>query len=336
MAKRNAVVVTHTRLRQTGTVVAEAVSQLRVAGFEVAIIDNTEAPDFGVQPPCVSDDTEIVVVLGGDGTILRAAELVHCTQVPILGVNMGHVGFLAEFESFQIDEAIRRVSTHDYSIDERMIAHVDVWLPGATKPIEDWALNDITLERADRGKMVELSIRVDDVEMNSFGADGVIVSTPTGSTAYAFSAGGPVMWPNVKALQLIPLAAHALFARPLIIGASWCANRAIPCASPDSPACRSPTVWSPSSICPWSVGASTRATRPRASRCITGTRSRRPRMRLALPLPVTLASLVPGPTSRANVTARQDPDARRTRYPQSGTDSRSHHCAGRRHDRHHR
>ena len=177
MAKRNAVVVTHTRLRQTGTVVAEAVSQLRVAGFEVAIIDNTEAPDFGVQPPCVSDDTEIVVVLGGDGTILRAAELVHCTQVPILGVNMGHVGFLAEFESFQI-----------------------------------------TLERADRGKMVELSIRVDDVEMNSFGADGVIVSTPTGSTAYAFSAGGPVMWPNVKALQLIPLAAHALFARPLIIG----------------------------------------------------------------------------------------------------------------------
>ena len=218
MAKRNAVVVTHTRLRQTGTVVAEAVSQLRVAGFEVTIIDNTEAPDFGVQPPCVSDDTEIVVVLGGDGTILRAAELVHCTQVPILGVNMGHVGFLAEFESFQIDEAIRRVSTHDYSIDERMIAHVDVWLPGATKPIEDWALNDITLERADRGKMVELSIRVDDVEMNSFGADGVIVSTPTGSTAYAFSAGGPVMWPNVKALQLIPLAAHALFARPLIIG----------------------------------------------------------------------------------------------------------------------
>ena len=89
MAKRNAVVVTHTRLRQTGTVVGEAVSQLRVAGFEVTIIDNTEAPDFGVQPPCVSDDTEIVVVLGGDGTILRAAELVHCTQVPILGVNMG-------------------------------------------------------------------------------------------------------------------------------------------------------------------------------------------------------------------------------------------------------
>ena len=79
-------------------------------------------------------------------------------------------------------------------------------------------MNDITIERADRGKMVELSIRVDDVEMSSFGCDGVIVSTPTGSTAYAFSAGGPIIWPNVKALQLVPLAAHALFARPLVIG----------------------------------------------------------------------------------------------------------------------
>ncbi|WP_236036791.1 MULTISPECIES: NAD kinase [Bifidobacterium] len=216
---RHAVVVTHTRLRESGTVVAEAVARLRQCGFEVSIIDNSEAPAFGARPSVVPDNTEIVVVLGGDGTILRAAELVHCTRVPILGVNLGHVGFLAEFESFQMSEAIRRVAEHDYSIDERMIAHVDVWLPGASEPLEDWALNDITVERADRGKMVELSIRVDDVEMSSFGCDGVIVSTPTGSTAYAFSAGGPIMWPNVQALQLVPLAAHALFARPLIIGA---------------------------------------------------------------------------------------------------------------------
>ena len=174
-----------------------------------------------MQPPCVSDDTEIVVVLGGDGTILRAAELVHCTQVPILGVNMGHVGFLAEFESFQIDEAIRRVATHDYSIDERMIAHVDVWLPGATKPIEDWALNDITLERADRGKMVELSIRVDDVEMNSFGADGVIVSTPTGSTAYSLSVGGPIMVPHSNTVVITPVAPHSLNVRPIVIRDDW-------------------------------------------------------------------------------------------------------------------
>lgn len=216
--KRRAVIVTHSRLRESGTVVSEAMDQLRRSGFDVQIIDNIAAPDFGGRSPKVSEDTEIVVVLGGDGTILRAAELVHCTSVPILGVNLGHVGFLAEFESFQMSEAIRRVADHDYSIDERMIAHTDVWLPGADAPLEDWALNDITLERSDRGKMVELSIRVDDVEMSSFGCDGVIVSTPTGSTAYAFSAGGPVIWPNVQALQLVPLAAHALFARSLIIG----------------------------------------------------------------------------------------------------------------------
>ena len=238
----------------------------------------------------MNDDTEIVVVLGGDGTILRAAELVHCTEVPILGVNLGHVGFLAEFESFQMSDAIRRVADHDYLIDERMIAHVDVWLPGASEPIEDWALNDITLERETRGKMVELSIRVDDVEMSSFGADGVTVSTPTGSTAYAFSAGGPIIWPNVQALQLTPLAAHALFARPLIIGADstftldildssvsdgWicCDGRrqrslpkgtrvevrppTTPCDWRGSPACHSPTGWSANSIFRWSAGANT-------------------------------------------------------------------------------
>ncbi len=217
--KRRAVVVTHSRLRESGTVVSEAVEQLKHAGFTVEIIDNETAPNFGGCSPAVRDDTEIVVVLGGDGTILRAAELVHNTSVPILGVNLGHVGFLAEFESFQMSEAIKKVADHDYSIDERMIAHADVWLPGADKPLTEWALNDITLDRADRGKMVELLISVDDVQMSSFGCDGVIVSTPTGSTAYAFSAGGPVIWPNVQALQLVPLAAHALFARSLIIGA---------------------------------------------------------------------------------------------------------------------
>ena len=218
---RHAVVVTHARLRESGTVIAEAVEQLRQSGFEVTVVDNANAPDFGTPSPVVKDNTEIVVVLGGDGTILRAAELVHCTRVPILGVNLGHVGFLAEFESFQMSEAIRRVADHDYSIDERMIAHVDVWLPGATKPIEDWALNDITLERADRGKMVELSIRVDDVEMNSFGADGVIVSTPTGSTAYSLSVGGPIMVPHSNTVVITPVAPHSLNVRPIVIRDDW-------------------------------------------------------------------------------------------------------------------
>lgn len=216
---RTAVVVTHRQLSTSGTEVKEIVDQLRSNGFTVALHDTPEIPVFSSSNgPAIDPDTEIVVVLGGDGTILHAAELVKGTNVPIVGINMGHVGFLAEFESFQIEDAIAKIAARDYSIDERVIASVDVWLPGANEPLRDWALNDVTLERADRGKMVELSISVDDVEMSSFGCDGVIVSTPTGSTAYAFSAGGPIIWPNVDALQLVPLAAHALFARPLIIG----------------------------------------------------------------------------------------------------------------------
>ncbi|WP_297316139.1 NAD kinase [uncultured Bifidobacterium sp.] len=218
MGKRNAVVVTHSSVRSSGNLVNEVVHQLQTDGFRVDIIDNIEAPAFGEPSQRVQDDTEIVIVLGGDGTILRAAELVKCTEVPILGVNLGHIGFLAEFESFQIGEAIRRVADHDYSIDERMVAHVDLWLPGADEPLTDWALNDMTLERYDRGKMIEVSVRVDDVEMSSFGCDGMIVATPTGSTAYAFSVGGPIVWPDARSLQMVPIAAHALFARSLIIG----------------------------------------------------------------------------------------------------------------------
>ena len=218
MGARSAVVVTHSRVRASGHLVDEVEEQLRRDGFRVSIVDNIAAPEFGSPSQKVADDTEIVIVLGGDGTILRAAELVKGTDVPILGVNLGHVGFLAEFESFQIGEAIRRVADHDYSIDERMVAHVDLWIPGADRPLSDWALNDMTLERYDRGKMIEVSVRVDDVEMSSFGCDGMIVATPTGSTAYAFSVGGPIVWPDAQSLQMVPIAAHALFARSLIIG----------------------------------------------------------------------------------------------------------------------
>ena len=215
---REVLVVTHSRVASGSNLVRETIEELRHRGFAVSVIDNLEAKPFGTPTVSVDENTEVVLVLGGDGTILRAAELVKATPVPIMGINLGHIGFLAEFESFQIADAIRRVAEHDYVIEERAIADVKVWLPGAKEPIREWALNDVTVEKADRGKMVELGIKVDDVEMSSYGCDGVIVSTSTGSTAYAFSAGGPIMWPNVQALQLVPLAAHALFSRPVIIG----------------------------------------------------------------------------------------------------------------------
>ncbi|MBB2954744.1 NAD+ kinase [Bifidobacterium commune] len=219
---RHAVVVTHARLRDTSVLVREAVEQLKRAGFDVKVVDSLKPPIFGNPSPAVDDDTEIVVVLGGDGTILGAAELVYDSGIPILGVNLGHVGFLAEFESFQLSEAISRVADQDYSIDERRLASVSVTSPDGKRTISDWALNDITVQQEEHDHMIELSIGVDGVEASSFSCDGVIVSTPTGSTAYAFSAGGPIIWPDVQALQLIPLAAHALFTRPMVIGEHSC------------------------------------------------------------------------------------------------------------------
>ena len=145
---RHAVVVTHSRLRESGTVVEEAVEQLTQAGFEVSIIDNIEAPDFGKQPPVVSERTEIVVVLGGDGTILRAAELVHCTSVPILGVNLGHVGFLAEFESFQDG----LLEYPQYSRPEEWMGKKvpSILLSGDHKKVDEWRREQAILRTIER------------------------------------------------------------------------------------------------------------------------------------------------------------------------------------------
>ncbi len=218
--QRKAIVVTHVALRDN-TSVEETVLQLESLGFSVTLRDDIpDVQNFGEHATPVDDDVEIVVVLGGDGTILRAAELVKGTRVPIVGINIGHVGFLAEFESSELSSAIQRIAERDYTIEERMIAAVELYLPDREEPICDWALNDMILEHEDRSRMVDIGISVDDVATSSFGCDGVIVSTPTGSTAYAFSAGGPVIWPNVQALELTPIAAHALFTQPLIIGST--------------------------------------------------------------------------------------------------------------------
>ncbi len=161
-------------------------------------------------------ELELVVVLGGDGTILRAAELVRGCTVPLLGVNLGHVGFLAEAERDDLGSTIRSVIDRAWEVEQRTCLDVRV-LRDDEVVHTDWALNEATVEKASRERMVEVVIEVDARPLSSFGCDGVVIATPTGSTAYAFSAGGPIVWPNLDAILCVPVAAHALFARPIVV-----------------------------------------------------------------------------------------------------------------------
>lgn len=165
---------------------------------------------------CTLEELELVMVLGGDGTILKAAEIVRESQTPLMGINLGHVGFLAESERDGLRDAVQRAAAKDYLVKERLTLDVSVVVAGETV-YRTWALNEATVEKSARERMLEVVVEVDQRPLSSFGCDGIVMSTPTGSTAYAFSAGGPVVWPSVQALLMVPLSAHALFARPLVI-----------------------------------------------------------------------------------------------------------------------
>lgn len=226
-ATRNILVVAHALRENTVAGARRVVEAVHAAGLQPVVpgddpelaaalgdLDTVVLGEGGIDVT----DIEVAIVLGGDGTILRAAELVRAASVPLLGVNMGHVGFLAELEADGVDEAIRRALARDYEIHERMTLSVEVRDADGDVVYSTWALNEATVEKASRERMLEVMIEIDDRPLSAFGCDGVVVATPTGSTAYNFSAGGPVVWPSVQALCLVPLSAHALFARPVVLG----------------------------------------------------------------------------------------------------------------------
>lgn len=228
-APRYILVVAHTGREDSLAAGVQVCKQLLEAGA-TPVLSADEQRDLLVATPSLENlailgvdvqlkDLELVIVLGGDGTILRAAELVRGCGAPLLGVNLGHVGFLAESERDDLAEAVARVLAYDYEVEERMTLSVRVKL-GKQVIYESWALNEATVEKASRERMLEVVIEVDGRPLSSFGCDGVVMSTPTGSTAYAFSAGGPIVWPGLAALLLVPLSAHALFARPLVVDAN--------------------------------------------------------------------------------------------------------------------
>jgi NAD+ kinase len=226
-ADRHVLIVAHTGRDDSLEAAVSVCRQLQAAGV-IPVLNADEYDDLLRFAPDLAPvamlgdgisiaDLELVIVLGGDGTILRAAELTRGCNAPLLGVNLGHVGFLAESEREDLTAAIARVLAGDFEVEERMTLSVRVKV-GAEVVYETWALNEATVEKASRERMLEVVIEVDGRPLSSFGCDGVVMSTPTGSTAYSFSAGGPVVWPSVDAMLLVPLSPHALFARPLVVG----------------------------------------------------------------------------------------------------------------------
>jgi NAD+ kinase len=221
---RRILLVAHPTRPEVVDIARGVVKQLRAADVEVALAPD-EARMFGAidigpvveaDPDDPTEGCELVVVLGGDGTILRGAEHSRGTSVPLLGVNLGHVGFLAEAEREDATATVDHIVSRAYQVEERMTLAVTVHQEGA-KPYPCWALNEVSVEKAARERMLEVAVEIDGKPLSAFGCDGIVVSTPTGSTAYAFSLGGPVIWPDVEAILMVPNAAHALFSRPIVV-----------------------------------------------------------------------------------------------------------------------
>ncbi len=208
---RSALLVVHPTRKEALESAEIFIIELKKAQFK--IYSNIELS--GTQLFEAGAKVEIAIVLGGDGTILRAAELVREQNTPILGINLGHVGFLAEVEKLTNTEILKGIIEKNYKTEDRMILGYKV-LRGEKEISSGWALNEVTIERNDH-QMIEVLAQIDHRPLSRWGCDAVICATPTGSTAYAFSAGGPVVWPEVNALVLLPLAAHALFSRPMVV-----------------------------------------------------------------------------------------------------------------------
>lgn len=218
MSVRKALLVVNPSRQETVDAAKALSTTLVTKGFELFTTSEIEVAGIEKIAPNQLPAIEVAVVLGGDGTILRAAEIVRLASVPILGVNLGRVGFLAEVEKFDMNVVAQSIIDKSYIVEDRMMLTYAVERDG--KEISSgFALNEVTVERSSTA-MVDLFLQIDSRPLSRWGCDGIICATPTGSTAYAFSAGGPVLWPEVQALVLLPIAPHALFSRPMVVAPS--------------------------------------------------------------------------------------------------------------------
>jgi NAD+ kinase len=219
VGQRSVLVTVHTGREDAMRSARLVVERLTAAGISVLTLAGELSFPGASEVPAdawAAKGAELIIVLGGDGSLLRAAEVTRPAGVPLIAVNLGHVGFLAEAEPDGLADTVDRLVARQYVVEERMTIDVAVRSNGELIA-STWALNEATVEKAARERMVEVITEVDGRPLSRFGCDGVVCSTPTGSTAYAFSAGGPVVWPEVEALLMVPISAHALFAPPMVV-----------------------------------------------------------------------------------------------------------------------
>jgi len=217
---REILLVPHANRQENLRATSRAAELLQDAGITVRVCaDDKVLPGLKhvLHTENAAAGCELVLVLGGDGTFLRAADMARAVDIPVLGINLGHVGFLAEWEVESLDQALVRVIEKRYRIEDRLTIDVSIFDEEGTLLNRSWALNEASVENQNRSGVLDAILEIDRRPVSSFGCDGVLISTPTGSTAYAFSAGGPVLWPSLDAILVVPNNAHALFTKPLVV-----------------------------------------------------------------------------------------------------------------------
>ena len=217
MTARSVLLVAHTGRDDINIVVEKVLDRLAEGGVHLLALSGEDvALGMSCFDPVADPCPEMVLAMGGDGTLLRGAEEARAQGIPVLGVNLGRVGFLSEVDADRMDQALTAIIDRNYSLSPRMTVDVSVEHEGAVIA-QGWALNEVSVEKGTRERILDVVVEVDGRGVSAFGCDGVLCATPTGSTAYAFSAGGPIVWPEVEAMLVVPSNAHALFARPLVI-----------------------------------------------------------------------------------------------------------------------
>ena len=231
---RHVLLAVHTGRQDIVELARSSAARLAKAGITVRLLED-EAVALGIEGAQVvpadaeaARGAEIVMVFGGDGTFLRAAELARYSNAALMGVNLGRVGFLAETEPEAVEETLTAIERCEYSVEKRLAIEVDVLDATGAVVGGTWALNEASVEKSERSRVLDVVVAIDGRPLTSFGCDGVLFATPTGSTAYAFSAGGPVVWPDVEAMLVVPSNAHALFSRPLVTSPDSVLTVAIP------------------------------------------------------------------------------------------------------------